>query len=209
MEQNFRSALVEVLKHEGGWADHPSDPGGATMKGVTKGRYEEYLGRKVTKSELKRIPDKHVEDIYKSGYWDRCRCDELPHGVDFAVFDGAVNSGPSRSAKWLQRAVLVDADGAIGQITMDAVWKLEPEVIIERICDDRLNFLRRLRTWQVFGRGWSRRVKSVRMYAINLSRRHGSAPPPISRELANPIWEWIGLLIVAIVGVVLKVMGVY
>ncbi len=88
-----------MLKHEGGWADHPKDPGGATMKGVTLATYRRHFGKNKSKRALRNISDDDLGQIYRSGYWDKCRCDRLPSGVDYAVFDAAVNSGPGRSVK--------------------------------------------------------------------------------------------------------------
>ncbi|MEZ5552415.1 MAG: glycosyl hydrolase 108 family protein [Pseudomonadales bacterium] len=91
--------------HEGGWADHPRDPGGATMKGVTLATYRRHFGAKQDKNELKNNSDKELERIYRAGYWDVCQCDRLPSGVDYAVFDAAVNSGPGHSIRWLRASV--------------------------------------------------------------------------------------------------------
>ena len=106
MEANFFKSLEIVLKHEGGFVDHPEDPGGATNKGITHKTYSDFLGRPLEDvSELKNIPDEHVQKIYKDGYWDRVKADQLSSGVDFCIFDWAVNSGPGRAAKALQKAV--------------------------------------------------------------------------------------------------------
>lgn len=102
MKENFEQSLQYVLVHEGGFADHPSDPGGATMKGVTLATFRRHFGANKSVNDLKNITQAQLEQIYRSGYWDKCRCDQLPSGVDYAVFDGAVNSGPGRSAIWLQ-----------------------------------------------------------------------------------------------------------
>src|SRR5210317_647446 len=134
MEANFFKSLEMVLHHEGGFVSHPEDPGGATNKGITHKTYADFLGRPLEDvSELKNIPDEHVQQIYKNGYWDKVRGDELPGGVDFCVFDWAVNSGPGRAAKALQKAVMVTQDGAIGPKTLAAVSEMTPTEIIESI----------------------------------------------------------------------------
>ncbi|SDY77894.1 Glycosyl hydrolase 108 [Nitrosomonas halophila] len=91
MQDNFLNALEHVLAHEGGWADHPRDPGGATMKGVTLAVYQRYFGADKDKAALRAISDAELQHVYRTGYWEKCRCDELPNGVDYAVFDAAVN----------------------------------------------------------------------------------------------------------------------
>ena len=121
MERNFLEALAHTLRFEGGWAHHPNDPGGATMKGVTHKTYADYLGRAVTHDELREIPEEHLADIYRKRYWDTCRCSDLPDGLDLVVFDTAVNTGPAQAARLLQRIVGVPADGGIGPKTIAAV----------------------------------------------------------------------------------------
>jgi len=169
MEANFFKSLDMVLKHEGGFVDHPEDPGGATNKGITHKTYADFLGRPLEDvSELKNIPDDHVQMIYKNGYWDRVKGDELPSGVDFSTFDWAVNSGPGRAAKALQKAVMVAQDGAIGPMTLGAAAEFTPEAIIESIAEQREEFYRSLRTFDTFGKGWLRRNEETRDFSLSL-----------------------------------------
>lgn len=161
MKDNFEACLVEVLKHEGGWADHPKDPGGATMKGVTIGTYSTWLGRQATKEELRNIPDEHLHQIYKAWYWDKVKGDELPRGVDLCLFDYAVNSGPKRAVVAVQEALGVTADGALGPKTLWAIQKTDPATLLGAVCQRRLAFLQSLPIWGTFGGGWGRRVKEV------------------------------------------------
>ncbi len=169
MKENFKDALDKVLVHEGGFSDHPSDPGGATMKGVTLRTFRRHFGADKTVSDLKRITKKQLQTVYKSGYWDKCKCDALPSGVDYATFDSAVNSGPGRAARWLQSAVGAERDGAIGPNTLDKVAVHEPVSVINDMLDARMSFLRGLSTFSVFGRGWTRRVSEVRRDALTLA----------------------------------------
>jgi lysozyme family protein len=165
-DARFRRCLAEVLKHEGGWADHPKDPGGATMKGVTIAVFREYKGRAVTKDELRNISDDDLEAIYRVGYWDKVRGDDLPAGVDLMVFDLAVNSGPSRAARFLQGAVGADADGVIGPKTLERVKATSATEIIAKMDDRREEFYRSLSTFATFGRGWMRRLDEVTKQAL-------------------------------------------
>jgi len=165
MKDNFAACLAETLRHEGGWADNPKDPGGATMKGITIGTYSQFKGRKVTKDELRAIPDADLQTIYRRNYWDKVRGDELPAGLDLVAFDGAVNSGPSKGAKWLQTALGVPVDGAIGPQTIAAAQSTNAGQAIDRACDARLAFLKSLKTWPEFGNGWSDRVAKIRATA--------------------------------------------
>ena len=180
MKENFESALEHVLVHEGGWANHPRDPGGATMKGVTLATFRRHFGPRKTKNDLRNITDKQLQKVYKTGYWSKCKCDQLPAGVDYAVFDAAVNSGPGRSAKWLQAAVGAKQDGGIGPKTLEKVKQHNPLQILDDMCDRRLAFLQSLDTWSDFGRGWGRRVEGVRKTARKMAEAGGSAPADVA-----------------------------
>ena len=169
MKRSFKKAITHVLVHEGGWADHPQDPGGATMKGVTLAVFRRYYGSDKSKRDLRRITAEQLAHIYRTGYWDKGCCDDLPAGVDYAVFDSAVNSGPGRAAKWLQAAVGSVQDGAIGPKTLEKVASRDPRTVINDMLDLRLRFLKGLSTWPVFGRGWGRRVEDVRHVALELA----------------------------------------
>lgn len=160
---NFQKSYERVLVYEGGWSNHPADPGGATYQGVIQRVYDGYRKRKglPTRSVRHLTPDER-EEIYRTQYWDEAKCRDLPAGIDFVVYDGAVNSGPAQSAKWLQRALGVRADGVIGQATIGAARDHpDHDKVIASICDQRMAFLRALKTWGHFGKGWSRRVASV------------------------------------------------
>lgn len=163
--QNYAQALKRVLAHEGGYANHPEDPGGATMKGVTQAVYDAYRKRRgLSTRSVRLIEEPELQAIYRQQYWDAIQGDKLPAGIDYVVFDGAVNSGPLQSVKWLQRALgNVVVDGMIGDATLAAV-EAYPNLakLIDAICDRRLAFLKALKTWGTFGKGWSSRVTGVR-----------------------------------------------
>lgn len=173
MQENFNAALELVLKHEGGFAHHKADPGGATNKGITQRTYNGYQRRKGRKplQSVRFISDDEVRAIYHGQYWDAVKADELPHGVDYCTFDAAVNSGPSRGAKWLQRAVLANPDGMVGNETLGKVKTVPAYTIILRMCEDRMSFLQRLGNWSTFGKGWTRRVNGVRKTSLEWAKR--------------------------------------
>jgi len=169
MEANFFKSLEMVLHHEGGFVDHKDDPGGATNKGITHKTYADFLGRPLEDvNELKNIPEDHIQLIYKKGYWDKIKGDELPSGLDFCVFDWAVNSGPGRAAKALQKAVMISQDGVIGPMTLEAVKEYDPAELIESITGYREEFYRNLSTFETFGKGWLRRTKETRDFALDM-----------------------------------------
>ena len=169
MRTNFEDALAALLKHEGGYVNHPADPGGMTNLGVTKRVWEEWKGHAVDEAEMRALTPEKVGPLYKAKYWDMVHGDQLPSGVDLCVFDCAVNSGVKRASKLLQRAVGVDDDGVIGRGTLAAVEALSAEEIIDRFCAERLSFLEALPTFATFGKGWSRRVAGVKTESLNLA----------------------------------------
>ena len=169
MKDNFDTSLEMLLKHEGGFVDHPKDPGGMTNLGVTKAVYEKVMGREVTEQEMRDLTAEDVGPIYKALYWDKCSCDTLPPGVDWAVFDWAVNSGPSRASKALQRAVGASPDGAIGPKTLAQVQNTQPHEIIEMMTQEREIFYRALSTFDTFGKGWLRRNNETREAALEMA----------------------------------------
>lgn len=169
MKENWEKCFRLVLSHEGGFVNHPRDPGGRTNLGVTQRSWEAYIDRPVTEAEMKALTPEMVKPFYKSRYWDKVRGDELPAGVDYAVYDLAVNSGPTRAAKYLQQVVGVPADGIIGRKTMAAVMDAQADEVVDAICGIRVDFLRSLPTFEVFGKGWMRRVAEVEEVAKGMA----------------------------------------
>jgi lysozyme family protein len=186
MQANFKSSLAAVLVHEGGYVNHPRDPGGATNKGITHRTYAAYLARnKMPATDVRHITDAEVASIYRNQYWSKVMGDDLPSGVDYAVFDFAVNSGPARAAKFLQRIVGVTADGVIGFQTLSAVAKMDAGEIVAKLCANRLAWLKRLKHWDAFGRGWERRVLDVANKAGRMVRDLPSATATIKEPQAK------------------------
>lgn len=169
MQKNFESALKAVLHHEGGYSNNPADPGGMTNLGVTKAVWEEWVGHEVDEKAMRALTPAQVAPMYKAKYWDKVKGDDLPEGVDYAVFDAAVNSGPGRAAKWLQACVGVDPDGGIGPKTLAAVAAFDPAELVEDYAKRRLSFLMDLPHWGTFGKGWSRRVAEVQNVASSMT----------------------------------------
>jgi lysozyme family protein len=170
MTSNFDVCFDLMLAHEGGYVDHPKDPGGRTNHGVTQRVWEEWLGRPVSEKEMRALTPTMVKPLYKRKYWDACRADDLVAGVDYVVFDVSVNSGPGRAIKFLQSCVGVTVDGGFGPATLTAVKKAEedPARLIELYCAKRLEFLQSLKTFETFGKGWSRRVQEVKDKALKM-----------------------------------------
>jgi lysozyme family protein len=193
---SYDAALARLLAHEGGYANHPSDPGGPTKFGITLAVYRRYAKPDATAADVKAMRVEEAKAIYRRRYWRALRCDELPAGVDYAVFDYGVNSGTGRAAKVLQRVCGVKDDGALGPLTMAAVARQESKALIRAVCDERLRFLRSLKTWRVFGRGWSRRVEEVRaaalaMAALEQRQPRAAAPHSLSRKEGTDMWDTI------------------
>jgi lysozyme family protein len=165
---NWDNAFKMMLESEGGYVNHPSDPGGMTNLGVTKRVWEEWVGRESNEKEMRALTPELVAPLYKRKFWDACKCDDLPTGIDYLVFDFAVNAGPGRSAKILQTAVGVPADGGIGPITLAAVNKVDPAELVEKFSQAKEDFYRSLNTFETFGKGWLNRVAAVKIKANTL-----------------------------------------
>lgn len=191
---NFDRAVNVIFRHEGGYADHPLDPGGATNHGVTRRTLAQARGRPVSKAEVMALTRTEAALIYRARYWEPIRAEELPAGVDLAVFDAAVNSGPRQAALWLQRTLGVAADGVIGPLTLAAAGKADARAVIVAYGRLRLAFLTRLAAWPTFGRGWSRRVRETEAAALAMARPRlppalpgaPAAQPQPSQSLPNP-----------------------
>lgn len=171
MQSNFAASIALVLKSEGGYVDNPKDPGGATNMGITRATLAAWRGVAVNslpKSEVRNLGTAEATTIYRARYWTPIYADDLPAGLDYAVFDYAVNSGPAAAAKALQKVLGVTVDGRIGPQTVAAAKAAMPGAI-DRLCDARLAFLRGLSTWATFGKGWASRVESVRKAARDMA----------------------------------------
>jgi lysozyme family protein len=166
----FAACLTEVLKFEGGYSNHPSDHGGATMRGVTQAVYDEFRQRagQLTRS-VRLVDDVELEAIYRRGYWDPVHGDDLPDGLDLVTFDTAVNSGPRRAVELLQRALKIPVDGLYGPGTTAAVAACKPLATVEAYVGARLGFYLRLvrknPSQRVFLKGWMNRLRAVKQLA--------------------------------------------
>jgi lysozyme family protein len=159
--------LPLLLAHEGGYSNHPSDPGGPTNFGITIFDYRKYVKPGATAADVRAMTVGEAKQIYRARYWDAQRCDELPAGLDYAVFDYGVNSGVGRSAKVLRRLLgLPDRPVTISDDVIGATHAVDAMTLVGKICDERLQFLRSLRIWPVFGVGWGRRVADVKAAAL-------------------------------------------
>ncbi len=166
--ERFDHCLAVVLLHEGGFIQHPADPGGATKFGITHGTLARFRGRPVSVADIRNMTGTEAGIIYRRLYWDQIRADDLPPGLELAVFDFAVNSGPTRAVRALQSALGVETDGLVGPITLAAARKTDPVDAVRRLTRARLGFLNRLAAWPIFGRGWRRRVLAVEQEALRL-----------------------------------------
>lgn len=157
----FDEALSRLIGHEGGFVDHPADPGGATNWGITErvARANGYTGA------MRAMPRSVAAQIYRRQYWAAVRADDLPREIAFQVFDAAVNHGPTQAVRWLQAAVGTTQDGLIGPKTLQAAALSNRYTLPLLYNAQRLNFYTGLSTWPTFGRGWARRVAGNLTYA--------------------------------------------
>ena len=154
---DFKRAFDLLITHEGGFSNHPDDPGGATMYGITEvvARAEGYTG------PMRELTLDFAKQVYRKRYWDACRCDQMPDVLRYPLFDAAVNSGPGQAIKWLQAAVGVKADGAIGPVTQQAVNMAAPQPTRQKMIGNRLRFMTQLSNWPSFSKGWARRIAAI------------------------------------------------
>lgn len=186
--ENLRKSIMEILRHEGGYVDHPQDPGGATNMGITRKTLARWRGIspwwQLLKSDVKGLKKTEAAAIYKARYWDTIAGNILPAGLDLTLFDFAVNSGPSRAVKALQRELKVRVDGAVGPVTLGAlkgkIARTSVAALIDAVTGRRLSFLSRLAIFAVFGRGWTARVETIRRAARKLA-----GADPNQKSLSN------------------------
>ncbi|MCV6596019.1 MAG: glycoside hydrolase family 108 protein [Mangrovicoccus sp.] len=165
----FGDCVEIILGHEGGYVDHPKDPGGATNLGITHITLAEWRGNPVSKADMRTLKRAEAEEIYRARYWNALNCDHLPAGVDLVVFDFGVNAGPARAARLLQRILGVSTDGQIGPQTIAAAGQADAQMVISAFSDGRMQHYRGLKHWPSFGRGWSRRTQETRKAALAMS----------------------------------------
>jgi lysozyme family protein len=186
---NYERCFAFTLRYEGGYVNHPRDPGGATNLGITKRVLEGHRGRPVSIAEVKALTKDEAGEIYRKNYWRAVRGDDLPSGVDLVVWDYGVNSGPSRAIKAMQRALKVRVDGHVGAATIAAANEADPVQLVEAICKERQRFVRSLKTYSTFGKGWERRIAAVRSLGLKMTQPKSDPEPDMPEETqpkANP-----------------------
>jgi lysozyme family protein len=183
--ENFSRAYSAVRAYEGGNVDDIHDPGGRTSRGVTQRVYDAY--RKSTAmgpQDVYKASEDEIAAIYRDQYWTVVKADDLPSGVDLCVFDGSINSGPKQAAKWLQAGLVslgktVTVDGIVGVATVEAAKAVDPVALIAAICERRMGFLKALKTWGRFGKGWTNRVVAIRKASLALAGAPLSPSSPV------------------------------
>lgn len=166
----FKKCLELVLKSEGGYIDHPKDPGGITNLGVTKAVWEEWVGHPVTEKEMRELTPEKVAPMYEMKYWRTSYCEKLPQGLNLLVFSMAVNSGSGRAVKLLQRCLGLVEDGVIGPRTMAKIKECSAVDLVEKYSATRKAFYEGLKLFPVFGKGWLNRTEKERLEALELIR---------------------------------------
>jgi len=168
MQGNFKECLELVLKAEGGWVNHPSDPGGETNLGVTKRVWEEWVGHPV--ESLKNLTKDQVAPLYEQRYWRPCYGEILPRGLDFVVFSMGVNAGSGRSTKLLQQSIGCVPDGVIGPTTRGLISASNTATLISKFSEARREYYRSLKNFPIFGKGWLARVDKEELEALSLAK---------------------------------------
>lgn len=172
----FAEVLPVTLRYEGGYSNDPHDPGGPTMKGVIQRVYDGYRdGRGQPRQSVRRISDAEVLDIYRANYWNLVRGDELPPGLDLAVFDFGVNSGPATATRKLQAVLGLRQDGMMGAATLAEAARRDPVWLIRQYIQARRAYLRSLPTFWRFGEGWMSRCEDLEHQSL-AAVGHGDMP---------------------------------
>lgn len=182
MRETFSKYYKELIEYEGGYVNHPDDPGGHTIWGVTKRNWDAYTDEDVPLADFRNLRPEDVKDFYFRNYWSAVRGDELPPGVDWFVFDYAVNSGVYRGSRALQMIIGEKTDGVIGRKTLattaNYIGEIDPKAALNKLVDalynQRLSFLKSLKIWDTFGRGWQARLNRVRALARDIIRQADS-----------------------------------
>lgn len=168
--ENYPRCLANTLVFEGGYANNPRDPGGATMRGITQATYDAYRRKKgLALKPVRGIAEEELQDIYRNNFWNLVDGDDLPKGVDQVAFDGGVNSGPSRGVKWVAQALKLSGNSSAKVTALAAQAAPDKTVVVKRACAYRLSFLRNLGTWGTFGSGWGRRVATVEAIGVKMA----------------------------------------
>jgi lysozyme family protein len=219
MRSSYDSCLSRLLGHEGGYSNHPNDSGGPTKFGITIADYRKYIKPNATAADVQAMNVHEAKTIYRQQYWNAQRCDELPAGIDYVVFDYGVNSGLGRSTKLLKK-LLGHPQNTTKILNEDVsgAGRVNAADFINEYCDNRLAFLKRARNrktkkllWPDFGKGWSRRVAEVRSHALKLA---GSKPaeipkPPKPASQSKTIWASILAGLATIAETFVNVLGDY
>ncbi len=182
MKANFDACMAEVFKYEGGYVNDQHDPGGETNLGISKRSYP--------KEDIRNMTRARAAQIYRRDFWDKLRCDELPDGLDLVAFDAAVNSGPSRGAKWLQQALGVAVDGKVGLATIGAAKNTYTPAAVLRAVGFRRAFLKTLPTWERYKNGWTKRLDSVEAVASAMAGHDVPVRPDVEPVTPQPAAAW-------------------
>lgn len=188
---NLKPCLAETLSHEGGFTNDKRDPGnwtgGKVGVGILKGTKKGIAAASYPHLNIKDLTDAQIAEIYEQKYWRPVRGDDLPKGVDLAVFDFGVNSGVSRASKYLQSIVGSTQDGKIGGETLHAAFLMDGPTLIKTLCSKRMGFVKSLAIWNTFGKGWSRRIAGVEAKALSwvLTKSELGAEAKAARDKAT------------------------
>lgn len=171
MKNNFKHCIPLILSYEGGFVNHPKDPGGATNYGITRATLSRFLDREVDVQDVKDLDVETAKDIYHYMYWNQVKGDCLPLGVDLFVFDCAVNHGPGRAGKFLQQAIGAHVDGIIGPETVKVCLYADVTQALKDMHKQREIFYKSLNTFKTFGKGWLKRNNHVFAEALTMAKK--------------------------------------
>lgn len=157
MKDNFERCLRLVLDEEGGFSDHPQDSGGRTKWGITEREYRRW--KHDPHANIMDMTQGEMHRIYREDYWDKVGADDLPAGFDLLLFDTHVNGGHAKR------------------------WYAACGGDVVRYQQQHLAYLRSLRVYRYFGKGWEKRQRHMTANALQM-QREASMPPCVPAECA-------------------------
>lgn len=161
-ERKVREWLDRIFRHEGGYSDEADDPGnwtgGVVGKGELRGTKYGISAAAYPDIDILSLTAAEASELYRRDYLQPIGAGRFREGVAFQLFDLAVNSGPARAVRLLQKAIGVVDDGVVGPVTLGRLRALSEGDVIMLVLAERLDFMRGLKGWSAFGNGWMRRI---------------------------------------------------
>lgn len=177
--ENFAQCLQAFWQFDGLRNDAAPGEKFRTAFGVTEMTWANAVEQGIVEGGLNQGTEADFEKILHLLYWDVCKCDEMPDGVDLMLFNDATLSGTGHTTRLLQRIVDTSQDGIIGNMTFDAVYQVEPNDLINKLTIADEHYLASLRNANLYLRGWTRRETFMQTLALKMSNAGPLSTAPL------------------------------